>query len=96
MRHNSTENWTKVLQDVLTAHNDTPHSRLGITPNEAIKTDSAKLYRKLYGDKAAKGPKPAKTKRDLKVGQKVRISKTRWPFAKGYWGGWTLEHFAVD
>ena len=96
MRHKNTEKWTDILQHFVDSYNVSKHSRLGTSPSEALKMDNAQLYHMLYGTKATKGPPPKATKRDLLVGQKVRITQARWPFTKGYWGGWTLEHFMVS
>lgn len=101
MRSKSTENWIKVLQHFVDSYNATKHSRIKMTPNEAVKLANdpekvMKLYYTLYGAKAGRGPKLAQKKSDLKVGQMVRLNKYKGPFVKGYWGSWTLEHFVIS
>ena len=46
----------------------------------------------MYGKKSA----PSKEKRDIKVGDTVRISKVKSVFAKGYLPNWTEEFFTVS
>lgn len=101
MRHKSSERWVDVLQQMVQSYNRAIHSRLKMAPENAVKargdeTKEAQMYHILYGRDAGKGPTKRKiAKNALKVGQMVRISSARGPFTKGYWGGWTLEHFYI-
>ncbi len=63
-----------------------------MTPVEASKKENeVKPYKNLY----AKKLKPNKASK-FKVGDKVRISKWKGTFAKGYLPNWTTELFTVS
>jgi len=75
------------------------HSRTGVTPNAAVKLegeDVSRLFVKLYGANANKGPPHGKANPELQVGRMVRISRVKGAFDKGYSGQWTAEHFIIN
>ena len=63
-----------------------------MTPSEASKPENeAKAMDKFYSDFAATRKKPK-----FKIGDKVRITKYKTIFAKGYWPNWTEEVFVIS
>ena len=80
------------LEEILKDYNNTKHSSIGMTPVQASKKlNERKVYAKLYEDELWKKNKLAK----FKVGDKVRISKWKKGFEKGFTPNWTEEIFIV-
>ena len=90
---NSTRKYIDILDKLVDQYNNTIHSSIGMTPKEASKKkNETKVWRNLYGDyKPAKHETPK-----LKVGDKVRITKKKGIFEKGYTPRWTEEVFTVS
>ena len=80
------------LKEILKDNNNTKHSSIGMTPVQASKKmNERKVYAKLYEDELWKKNKSPK----FKVGDKVRISKWKKGFKKGFTPNWTEEIFVV-
>ena len=73
------------------SYNDTYHRTIGKSPSSVTKADERTLHNKMYGTVAAAEIKPK-----LKSEDKVRISKTRRTFDKGYLPNWTEEIFTIS
>ena len=87
---NVTQKWTDVLQDAVSAYNHSVHriirkAPIKVTPLNVDEVREANYQRK----------KAPTVKEDLKVGDKVRISKVKSVFAKGYLPNWTEEVFTI-
>ena len=89
--HRNTYRYVDVLQDMVHSYNNTFHRTIGQAPSSVKKEDVPKLREKMYG---IDNDVNARVK--LKVGDKVRISKTRRTFDKGYLPNWTKEIFSVS
>ena len=83
--------WTEVLQDVVHAYNHSIHRGIGRRPADITAADVDDMREEMY----LRSKKPPKGKNDVRVGQKVRISKVKSVFAKGYLPSWTEEIFTV-
>ena len=88
---NNTRKYIDVLDEMAKSYNETVHSSTKITPIEASKEKNEnKVWLNLYSiSKAGKDPK-------YSVGDKVRISKKKTTFEKGYTPRWTEEIFTID
>ena len=86
---NLTHNWTKVLQDVVHSYNHSVHRSINMKPVD-VKSDTTDDVRKTFQRKRTV------TKSDVRVGDKVRISKVKSVFAKGYLPNWTEEIFTIS
>lgn len=87
--HRSTNRFIDVLQDLVQSYNNTYHRTIGRTPASVTVDDVQELRERMYGESQLLAA-PL-----LKVGDKVRISKTRRTFDKGYLPNWTDEIFTV-
>lgn len=87
-RHN-TLTYLHVLDDMVDAYNHTPHRSIGMAPNDVTSGNKALVWFRLYAD-----PKLYKES-SLRVGDSVRISKTRRVFKKGYLPKWSEEIFTI-
>lgn len=88
--HRNTLKYIDVLDDLVASYNNTYHSSIKMTPNEVTAQNSRRLHKRLYG---AKKPR---LKWAFRVGDSVRIVKSKRTFQKGYLGGWTREIFFVQ
>ena len=88
----STNNFINKLQDLVKEYNNTRHSSIKMTPVKASKIENElRVWRNLY-------PKHLEIydiKPKFSVGDKVRISKKKKPFKKGYTTRWTEEIFTI-
>lgn len=82
-----------VLDDFVKAYNSKPHPALppGLSPSQVTKRNEKKVWDFRYKDYLAEKTSPFK----YSVGQKVRISKYKTVFTKGYIPGYTRELFEI-
>ena len=89
---NSTNVYINVLPDLLREYNNTRHSSIKMTPVKTSKKENElRVWRNLY-------PEHLETydvKPKFSVGDKVRISKKKKTFEKGYTTRWTEEIFTI-
>lgn len=89
--HRGTRRWIDILPQLLEAYNGSFHRILGRSPASVNRENEMEVWSHLYG-----GRKPPKGKSKFKVGDRVRLSKVKSIFAKGYLPSWTEEEFIVD
>ena len=88
---NNTRKYIDVLDKMVKSYNETIHSSTKMTPVEASKEKNEnKVWLNLYSI-----PKPGKDPK-FSVGDKVRITKKKETFEKGYTPRWTEEVFSID
>ena len=87
--HANTLRWVDVLQDLVASYNGSKHRSIGMAPEDVHNFNADQVYDRLYRDAKLRSAR-------LKVGDKVRISKARRVFAKGYLPGYTREYFTVQ
>lgn len=89
---NNSLRYLDVIQDVMHSYNHTKHRSIGLPPTEVTRDTEDRVRRRL-----CKTWSIGKTRRrkDLDVGDNVRISIARRPFRKGYLPQWTEEIFFV-
>ena len=75
-----------VLDDVLNKYNNTKHSTIKMEPIDVRDNISKRVYIDEHNEKRSR----------FKVGDRVRISKFKNIFAKGYTPNWSKEIFIVD
>ena len=74
-----------VLDDAVNAYNSTEHNTIKMKPKD-VKNDNKRVYIDEYNKKNAR----------FNVGDRVRISKLKNIFAKGYTPNWSREILIVD
>ena len=83
-----------VLDDIVNEYNNTKHNTIKMKPkdfkNDTTKSSAVALNKRVYIDEHNK--KSAR----YNVGDRVRISKFKNIFAKGYTPNWSREIFIVD
>ena len=80
--------YVDVLQAFMRWYNDTYHRRIGMAPSEVTRTNQETVWQRLYGHESVGTPK-------FIVGDRVRISKAKRHFEKGYMANWTEELFTI-
>ena len=74
-----------VLDDIVNEYNNTKHNTFKMKPKD-VKNDNKTVYIDEHNEKDSR----------FKVGDRVRISKLKNIFAKGYNPNWSKEIFIVD
>jgi hypothetical protein len=88
---NQTRNWIDEIEKIVTKYNNTKHRTIGTTPNKARENTEAVL------EYVAKHQQKTKDNRQsFKVGDKVRISRVKGTFEKGYLPNWSMAVYTVD
>ena len=88
---NSTRSYLPILDDLVRQYNTTRHSSIKMTPTDAsLKKHEDKVYWNLYGDLP-----PMQAPR-FRAGEKVRITKKKGVFEKGYTPRWTEEIYEIS
>lgn len=85
--------WLDLLPKIVAKYNDTRHTTTGYKPKEVTEANEKEILRKVYA--ATSAPPQPLTKAKFRVGDRVRISKHRGVFAKGYMPNWSNEIFTV-
>ena len=80
-----------ILQDIVHGYNNSYHRSIGLAPALVSLPNVGQVRRKLYGNSWTKPGRKFK----FKLGDQVRISKSRRTFKKGYLPSWTQEIFGV-
>ena len=90
--HRGNYRWMDILQPMVDAYNRSHHRTLGRRPIDVNKHNETRVWLHLYG----KLKKPSvRKKATFQVGQRVRISKAKGLFEKGYKPNWSEEIFSV-
>jgi hypothetical protein len=89
----NTRNWIDMLDKLMKEYNNRVHSTIGITPVKAIQEENYMTALQNTIDKTRLIPI---TKPKFKIGDKVRISRTKALFEKGYLPNWSEELYVID
>ena len=77
-----------VLQDLVRSYNNTPHRSIGMAPLRVNARNQEKVWQRLYGHDVKGVPK-------LCVSDRVRVSKYKGTFEKGYETNWSEKIFTI-
>ena len=80
--------WYDILQELIKEYNNQKHRTIGMKPNDVTKANEAVVLRKYKYRHVKTNPK-------FKSGDKVRISKSKHVFEKGYTPNWSTEIFTI-
>ena len=93
--HMGSYRWLEVLPQLIESYNKSVHRSIGLAPINVTEKNEHELWLK----QERKGPQQVTTRNPnphIRVGDVVRISKAKNPFAKGYLPSWTEEVFTVS
>lgn len=89
---NNTHNYINVLSALVNKYNNSYHRSIKTTPTKALNPKNfVNVYKALYGNM-----KELDTEPRFKVGDRVRISKKKKTFEKGFTPNWTEELFTIS
>ena len=80
--------YVDALQDFVRSYNDSYHRSIGMAPSAVNGANQETVWQRLYGHDGGGTPK-------YRVGDRVRISKAKRHFEKGYMANWTEELFTI-
>ena len=83
--------WLEILPKLIKSYNNTYHSSIEQTPASVNKNNEMNVWLRQYSDLQSANH----TKADYNIGDRVRISKQRGVFKKGYLPGWSDEEFTI-
>ena len=88
---NGTYKYIDILDKLIDQYNNTRHRSIGCTPTDARKPASyQQVFKNLYYNKVKNFKEPK-----FQVGDKVRISKEKKTFEKGYTQNWTDQIYTI-
>lgn len=87
--YNGTYNWIDVLSKLISSYNSSIHSTINIAPKDVGKSNETNIWLYQYKD-LKKG-----IRQKYNIGDKVRISKYRKVFDRGFTTNWTNESFEI-
>ena len=76
------------LQAFMRSYNDTYHRSIAMASSEVTSSNQETVWQRLYSHESVGTPK-------IRVGDRVRISKAKRNFEKGYMANWTEELFKI-
>ena len=83
--------WIDTLPNLISKYNETKRRTIGMKPQDVTAEDEEKLMHRFKKQRKIPRRKPK-----FKVGDRVRVSKHKLVFEKGYTPNWTTEIFTVD
>src|SRR5579871_5581966 len=84
------EKYIDKLDQFVNAYNNSYHRSIGMAPSQVQKKYENKIWVKLYGHGVAI------TNSKFNQNDRVRVSKLKGTFEKGYTPNWSGEHFYID
>lgn len=90
---NGNYKWVNILPDLVHSYNTTRHQTIKMAPDEVDSDDEQHLLNTAYNYKRIIKPR---INYKFKIGDKVRLSKYKHVFEKGYLPAWTTEIFTID
>lgn len=91
----NTLNYLTLLPSLLKGYNASTHRTIGMAPKDVNLKTQEFVWKKAFRQAWLKNKRTGLRRFKFKVGDKVRISKARRTFKKGYLPGWTEEVFII-
>ena len=90
--HARTHRFIDVLEKLVDSYNNSYHRSIGMAPAQVSEDNILQVYNTLYANKNLGA---AKRKPRFKIGETVRISKSKGTFERKFETGWTREIFRI-
>lgn len=91
-----TKRYLEALPQLVDAYNRSRHRTIGMAPVDVRPEHEARLWVRMFGDGGQGQTPKTPFNQPLNEGDKVRISKLKGDFPKGYTPNWSHEHFVVQ
>ena len=88
LTHHNTNRWIDAIEDFVVSYNNSLHRTIGMTPNQVNSDNQEEVAKRMY-------PPKVKPEWKYKIGDKVRISRYKHIFEKGYLPNWSEEIFTI-
>ena len=85
--------YVEILSALVEGYNKAYHRSIGTAPERVTQINAQEIWHRLYGKDFVK--RSTRVRFKFKVGDKVRISKKKGTFEKGYLPNWTEEVFSI-
>ena len=85
--------YVEILPALVEGYNKAYHRSIGTAPERVTQINAQDIWHRLYGKDFVK--RSTRVRFKFKVGDKVRISKKKGTFEKGYLPNWTEEVFSI-
>lgn len=92
--HKRTRYYLDILDALVASYNNSTHRSISMKPNDVKAENEKAIFSKLYGNYFSRIANKRKEASPT-VGSKIRISKVKTAFEKGYLPNWTGEVFSV-
>ena len=92
----NSKNWIDHIDDVMQSYNNRYHRAIGMTPNEVKEGRVEEAYDHQYKDWEPGRVHQRRRKIKFPIGTRVRISKKKGTFGRGYEANWSTEEFFVS
>lgn len=92
----NSKNWIDVIDQVMHVYNNRRHRSLGMAPNEVLPKREKEAYDNMYADFKPGLERPRKRHPKFAIGSRVRISKQKGTFGRGYEANWSTEEFFIS
>uniref|UniRef100_A0ABD2W296 Chromo domain-containing protein n=1 Tax=Trichogramma kaykai TaxID=54128 RepID=A0ABD2W296_9HYME len=83
--------WIDIISNLVKVYNNTKHRTIKMKPKDVNSSNEKKVMIQYNSYKLTESKIPAK----FKIGDKVRVSKAKHIFEKGYTPNWTTEIFTI-
>ena len=91
---NATSRYVDILPDIVYSYNNSFHRSIAARPADVSGADvEQRIWKRLYYDDWSK---QNTRQHPLAIGQRVRLSRWKGEFEKGYMPNWSREHFTVS
>lgn len=90
----NSKTWIHIIDDVMHAYNNRKHRSLGMAPND-VHAREKEAFDNMYKD-FNPGMMEKKKKKNLPIGARVRLSKRKGTFGRGYEANWSTEEFFIS
>lgn len=91
----NSKTWIHVIDDVMDIYNNRRHRSIGMAPNE-VPAREQEAFDTMYADfKPGMEKKKRVRKETFPVGTRVRLSKRKGTFGRGYEANWSSEEFFI-
>ena len=91
--YQNSQGYLESFPALVESYNKAYHRSIGTAPDRVSETNAQEFWQQLYGKDFVK--RSAQVRFKFKVGHKVRISKKKVTFEKGYLPNWTEEVFSI-
>ena len=88
----NSKTWIHVLNDVMEAYNNSHHRTIGMAPNQVTDENVEEVVTAILKSQR----KPHKAIPTLPINTRVRISRDKGTFGRGYEANWSTEEFFVE